>query len=58
VHLTHRKLPFDKWQHTANANEREFGHGDGHRISSVTVNGGGNLCSGKGCEIDVSFRPQ
>ncbi len=58
VHLTHSKLPFDKWKNTGNADEREFGHGDGHRISSVKVNGGASLCSGKGCEITVYFRPQ
>lgn len=58
VHLTHRKLPFDKWQRTGNADERMFGHGDGKRITKVAVNGGANLCSGNGCEIDVSFRPQ
>jgi len=58
IHLTHSKLPFDKWQHTANTDEREFGHGDGNRISSLRINGGNSLCSGKGCVITVSYRPQ
>jgi hypothetical protein len=59
VHLTHRNMPFDKWAHTSNGDEREFGHGDGHRISGVKVNGGANLCSsGKGCEVDVTYRAQ
>jgi hypothetical protein len=58
VHLTHHRLPFDQFKRTANADEREFGHGDGRRISSVKVNGGDSLCSGKGCQITVLFRPQ
>lgn len=59
LHLTQRQLPFDQWQPTANADEREFGHGDGLRISNITVNHGDNLCSsGKGCEITVLFSPQ
>ena len=58
VHLLHRKLPFDRWQHTANADQREFGHGDGLHISSIKVNNGANLCSGKGCEITLLFSPQ
>jgi hypothetical protein len=58
VHLTHNQLPFDKWQHTTNADEREFGHGDGRRIASITVNGGANLCSGHGCQVTLSFSPR
>jgi hypothetical protein len=58
VHLIHDQLPFDTWQHTANADEREFGHGDGHRITSVTVNGGANLCSGHGCQVSLSLSPR
>ena len=58
VHLTHNKIPFDQWQRTANADEREFGHGDGRRISSIKVNDGASLCSGYGCEITVYLSPQ
>jgi hypothetical protein len=58
VHLTHVNLPFDKWQRTANADEREFGHGDGRRIGGIKVNGGPSLCSGNGCQITVSFSPR
>jgi len=58
VHLKHSKLRFDLWQHTSNADEREFGHGDGLRISSITVNGGQNLCSGHGCQITLSYSPR
>ncbi|MGB7761022.1 MAG: hypothetical protein WBL61_14400 [Bryobacteraceae bacterium] len=58
VHLTHSGLPFDKWKRTANADEREFGHGDGKRIGSVKVNNGANLCSGKGCQITVHYSPR
>ncbi|MGA2181497.1 MAG: hypothetical protein ABSH47_00580 [Bryobacteraceae bacterium] len=58
VHLTHSKIPFDQWQRTANADEREFGHGDGRRISSIKVNDGDSLCSGYGCEITVLFSPR
>ncbi|MGD0618804.1 MAG: hypothetical protein ABSB67_14195 [Bryobacteraceae bacterium] len=58
VHLTHRNLPFDTWKKTGNPDQREFGHGDGQRISGVKVNGGANLCAGKGCEITVYYRPK
>jgi hypothetical protein len=58
LHLTHRKLPFDQWQRTANADEREFGHGDGYRIGSIKVNNGASLCSGNGCEITLLFSPR
>ena len=48
---------FDKWQKTANADEREFGHGDGGHISGVTVNNGANLCAGKdGCQVTLVYR--
>ncbi|MGO9230986.1 MAG: hypothetical protein ACLQKA_17495 [Bryobacteraceae bacterium] len=58
VHLTHSALPFDQWKRTSNADEREFGHGDGHRIASIRVNHGANLCSGHGCEITVQYSPR
>ena len=58
VHLRHHSLPFDQWKKTANADEREFGHGDGNKISSVMVNGGPNLCAGKGCVITLLYKPQ
>jgi hypothetical protein len=58
LHLTHRNLPFDQWQHTANADEREFGHGDGRRIGSIKVNNGASLCSGHGCQITLLFSPR
>ena len=54
VHLTHHQHPFDKWQRTGNADEREIGHGDGLRITSITVNGHANLCSGHGCQVALS----
>jgi hypothetical protein len=54
VHLTHDQLPFDKWQRTGNTDEREIGHDDGVRISSITVNGRANLCSGHGCQVTLS----
>jgi len=55
-----RKIHFDQWQHGTNGDEREFGHGDGHHISSVKVNGATtSLCSGKGgCEITLLFAYQ
>jgi len=58
VHITHNGLPFDQWQRTANTDEREFGHGDGRRITGLTVNGGANLCSGHGCVVTVQYTPQ
>ena len=58
LHLTHRNIPFDQWKKTANPDEREFGHGDGHKITSVKVNNGANLCAGKGCEITLLFTPK
>jgi hypothetical protein len=56
--INHRNLPFDQWQTTANADEREFGHGDGRRISAVKVNGGASLCSGNGCQVTFTFSPR
>jgi len=58
LHLKHNKLPFDQWQRTANADERQFGHGDGHHITSIKVNNGANLCPGNGCEITLIFSTQ
>jgi|SRR5580658_1703984 hypothetical protein len=55
LHLTHHKLPFDLWKPTGNTDEREFGHGDGHRIKGVRVNGGPNLCGGHGCVVTVIY---
>jgi hypothetical protein len=50
------KIAFTKWQKTANADERVFGHGDGYYISNITVNGGASLCSGKGgCAIAAVY---
>jgi hypothetical protein len=50
------KILFTQWNKTANADEREFGHGDGRHISSVKVNGGPSLCAGKGgCEITLTY---
>jgi hypothetical protein len=51
-----KNIPFTQWQKTANADEREFGHGDGNRITGITVNNGPNLCAGKdGCQITVVY---
>jgi len=52
-----RKISFDQWTKTGNADEREFGHGDGLHISSIKVNKGAtSLCAGKGgCEIDLDY---
>jgi len=62
LHLTFSgNIHIDKWQKTANADEREFGqHGDGYHISSITLNNNGaSLCAGQGgCEITLLFRPQ
>jgi hypothetical protein len=57
LHLTHHKLPFDQWRKTANTDEREFGHGDGHYIGGIKVNGSAtSLCSGKGgCVVTVTY---
>jgi hypothetical protein len=58
MHLRHRSLPFDQWKKTTNADEREFGHGDGNKITEVKVNGGPNLCAGKGCVIALLYTPK
>ncbi|MGA3027410.1 MAG: hypothetical protein ABSF98_21845 [Bryobacteraceae bacterium] len=59
VHLRHHNLAFDKWQRTANPDERAFGHGDGLHIGNITLNNGKSLCSGHGgCVITASFKPQ
>ncbi len=58
LHLTQSELPFDQWQHTTHADEREFGHGDGLRITNIKVNNGASLCSRNGCVIVVHFPPQ
>ncbi len=55
VHLTNHKIPFNTWKATANADEREFGHGDGYHIKAISVNGGPNLCGGQGCEVDLTY---
>jgi hypothetical protein len=54
------KILFTLWKKTANADEREFGHGDGRHVSSIKVNGSAtSLCSGKGgCEITLLFSPR
>jgi hypothetical protein len=53
-----RLISFDQWKKTQNANEREFGHGDGHHITSIKLNGSAtSLCAGKGnCEVTVLYR--
>jgi hypothetical protein len=56
-HVTNNKLPFDSWT-KRNTDERDFGHGDGNKISSVKVNGGPNLCAGKGCTITLTYTPK
>jgi hypothetical protein len=59
LHLTHSGLPFDQWKGTGNADEREFGHGDGNRITSIKVSSSdANLCSGKGCVVTVQYSPR
>jgi hypothetical protein len=58
LHLTHVGLPFDQWQPTGNADERELHRGDGLRITSVKVKGGNNLCPGNGCQITVQYSPR
>jgi hypothetical protein len=59
VHLTHSGLPFDRWQRTSNVDEREFGHGDGNRITTIKVTGSDtNLCSGHGCVITLLYSPR
>jgi hypothetical protein len=52
-----RKIFFKLWQKTANADERVFGHGDGHYIGGINVNGSAtSLCSGKGgCEVTLIY---
>jgi hypothetical protein len=57
VHLTHNALPFDQWKRTASADEREFGHGDGHRITAIAVNGV-KQCLGPGCVITLHYSPR
>lgn len=51
------KMSFDQWQKTGNADERQFGHGDGAQISGIRVNGSDtNLCSGAGaCQIILTY---
>ncbi len=59
LHVTRNGLlRFDQWRRTGNADEREFGHGDGLRITNIRVNNGASLCSGNGCVIVVHFPPQ
>jgi hypothetical protein len=58
LRLTNHNLPFDQWKKTTNADERAFDQGSGVKIKSVNVNGGGNLCAGKGCVITLLFAPQ
>lgn len=52
-----RKIHFDQWKASGNTDEREFGHGDGHHISSIYVNGSAtSLCAGGGrCEISLTY---
>lgn len=51
-----RNIPLAQWQKTANADEREFGHGDGNRITGIAVNNGPNLCAGKdGCAVTLIY---
>ncbi|MGO4885290.1 MAG: hypothetical protein ACLP59_31365 [Bryobacteraceae bacterium] len=56
VKFPHNAL-FTQWQKTANGDEREFGsHGDGGKITGITVNGGPNLCAGQdGCLVTVVY---
>ena len=59
VHVTQNGLPFDQWKTTANADEREFGHGDGYHITGIQVTGNSaNLCSGNGCQIIAHYSPR
>ena len=52
-----KKISFDQWTITGNADEREFGHLEGLHISSIKVNKGAtSLCSGKGnCEVTLIY---
>jgi len=52
-----RKIHFDQWKKTANADEREFGHGDGKHMGSIKINGSDtSLCAGKGgCEVTLIY---
>jgi hypothetical protein len=51
-----RNIAFTDWQKTANPDEREFGHGDGNKITGIAVNNGPNLCAGKdGCQITIVY---
>jgi hypothetical protein len=56
AHITFSpKILFSQWRKTGNVDEREFGHGGGH-ITSIKVNGGASLCSGKGsCQINITY---
>ena len=59
VHLKQIGFPFDQWKRTANPDEREWGHGDGLHITSIMVSGNSNnLCSGKGCQITLTYSPR
>jgi len=52
-----RNAQFPQWTKTANPDERELGrHGDGKKVTGVTVNGGPNLCAGKdGCVVTLVY---
>jgi hypothetical protein len=51
------KIHFDEWKKTANADEREYGHGDGKHITRIKVTGSdASLCTGKGgCQITLIY---
>lgn len=55
LHLTHRGLPFDQWQPTANPDERVFGHGDGKRITGIKVNHTAYSCLSHRCQITLTY---
>ena len=57
LRVTNSKLPFDFWT-KSDTDERNFGHGDGKKITGVKVNGGQNLCASKGCTITLTYTPQ
>jgi hypothetical protein len=50
------RISFDQWKKTGNADEREFGHGDGRHIGAIKVNGGYSKCAGKGgCVVTLIY---
>ena len=56
LRLTQKNLPFTQWQADGKQDERVFHHGDGLHITSIKVNNGSELCSGKGtCLVTVTY---